>query len=357
MPVTFMLRMSARCNLRCGPCGQWGERGASALSQGGDAGSELSHEDWKRLFVENRTRIAHIYFWGGEPLLNDGLLDVARYASGQGIITELVTNGTLITERAGGIFDAAFDYINVSLDGPRDINNRIRKGAGDVFQKIISGVETLISLREKSKSPGPIIEILMTLVPENQEYIFDTYEIAKALGADIFHVQFGIFTTPQLERQSAASYYEDFGITPKFWKGFIRDTAGMQPQVIDQQIQRVRRDVRSPSGILYRQTPEFAFDTAEYFFKPEKLLKENTCRVPWQYIQIMSNGDVTLCVDFTDTVAGNIKQEPWADIWNNGTFRRFRRRILKKGIFPASSRCCTYLATDSRFLPLIKRIF
>jgi radical SAM protein with 4Fe4S-binding SPASM domain len=56
-------------------------------------------------------------------------------------------------------------------------------------------------------------------------------------------------------------------------------------------------------------------------------------------MQLMPNGDIALCEDTPDYVAGNIFEQEPMEIWNGHRYRKFRKYILENGIFPVCSRC------------------
>ena len=61
--------------------------------------------------------IKGINFSGGEPLLDEGLINVIRYAKAKGLYTKLSTNGTLLTEQIIDEFNNCLDKLSISLDG------------------------------------------------------------------------------------------------------------------------------------------------------------------------------------------------------------------------------------------------
>lgn len=349
-PVTFVFRMTYNCNLRCIQCGQWGNKGVYIKSNNkeNNLDKEISAKEWIDFIKKNTKDITHIYFWGGEPLLKDNFMQIVKCSSKLSITTEISTNGTLLNKYAEDIVGSEVDYLQISIDGPREINSIIRKGEEDSYEKIIAGIERIILLKKKRKIPVPLVEICMTLAEENHKYIRKTYELAKNLHADTFHLQFGIFTSKDLEKKSSVIYKNKFAVDPYYWKSFVRDTKHINPEVIKEQIEYIREDVIAYKNITYRQTPPFDFNISDYFFKPEKILDNKKCLVPWQYIQIMPNGDIALCMDFPDLVGGNIINVAWKKIWNGPKFRLFREHILTEGIFPASSRCCTYFQSQPK---------
>jgi radical SAM protein with 4Fe4S-binding SPASM domain len=185
----------------------------------------------------------------------------------------------------------------------------------------------------------------MTLTEQNQNYIYETYQIVRDIGVDIFHVQFSIFTSEEVLKTSSAQYEKSFGQeAPETWGGFVRDVSAMDPDVIKKQMEAIRADIRkNKHDIVFRQTPAFEFSIEDYYRHPEKFVYFGKCLAPWRYLQIMPNGDVAWCIDFVNMVFGNIRKDKLEDIWNNEKARAFRRSLNNEGLFQICGRCDTYM--------------
>jgi MoaA/NifB/PqqE/SkfB family radical SAM enzyme len=279
-----------------------------------------------------------MYFFGGEPFLRKDLLELVRYANDHGVVTGVNTNGHFLTEKGCDIIKSSMDYIMVSLDGPQEVNDRIRLGGTGGYAAVVAGVEELLRSRVALRSRYPLIEMIMTLTEENQGSIVTTAEIARSLGVDYFAVTFGIFTTPELAQQSSEQLQDEFGVKPKFYHGFVRDMSRMDPELITGQI----REVRRLWGSRYKQYPPMEFDVADYFQKPERPMVQKPCVSPWLTMQVMTNGEMAFCEDFADLTVGNVADHDPIALWNGAASRSWRRRIRTKGIFPAESRCTSY---------------
>jgi len=337
-PCSVTLRLTSNCNLRCAQCGQWGDQGVFIQPGGPASFKEMSTEDWRRVIAGLAPVCGHIYFFGGEPFLRKDCLELVAYAASRNVIAGVNTNGNFLKGNGHAIVDSGMDFLIVSLDGPRDINNRIRRGRYDVYESVIDGVEELVSARKHRNSRWPFIELNMTLTETNQPYIMETAEVAARLGIDYFAVTLGIFTTPDLAKESSDQFREEFGVEPHFYSGFVRDMSKMDPQLIDTQIRKVKRIWRS----RYKQYPPIDCSFAEYFGQPAKPLVTSPCLVPWMTMQLMPNGDMAYCEDFPDLVTGNVRQQHPLALWNNSASLAWRRRIRTKGIFRAETRCCSY---------------
>jgi len=333
----IMLRTTNRCNLRCTQCGQWGENGAfhhrpSVLQ------SELTTAQWLTFLEQMAGSCPHVYFFGGEPMVRRDLLPLVRRASERGMATGINTNGTFLRGRGQEIVRSGLDYILVSIDGPRELNNLIRIGSGDPFGKTSEGVQELVSARRRESALCPFIEIFMTLTPENQGEILSTAKIARELGADYFSLAAGMFTTPELADASDREYEREFGVRPTFYHGFVRDVSRMNTDAMMRQITAVR----ALWADRLKEYPPIKFDLTTYYHQPEQKLSDRPCIAPWLTMQIMPDGTLAFCEDFADLPCGNITREHPLDLWNNSYSRSWRRRIRTKGVFAAESRCVAH---------------
>ena len=355
LPTTLIVRITNRCNLRCVQCGQWGERGVWRHGRPEQSSDELTTSEWIGLVDAHPRALSHIYFWGGEPLLRGDLWEIVGAASRRGITTELSTNGTLLRAQHEGVTESGLDYLAVSLDGPAAVNEKIRVGASNGHVAVLDGVQALVDRKRRMGLKVPLIEICMTLTEANQGEIRNLYEEAKRLGVDVFHVQFGIFSTRSLIATSEARFRHAFAAESRFFRGFERDVSRMQASAIQEQLAWIQRDVDRHGALLFRQTPADPCDIDDYFHQPQRFLTRPQCAVPWKYMQVMPNGDVAFCMDFPDFIAGNVRSEDWVSIWNGSRARKFRDELMAGGPFAACSRCCTLLASSSKLALILRQ--
>lgn len=152
--LQFVFKVASRCNLNCSYCyvynkgdSTWKERPAFMPDEVFDAALERIGQ-W--CAARGQTR-ADILFHGGEPLLagherfDDWCRRVRRAQRGVSISLSLQTNGTLIDEGWARLFAEHRIRVGVSLDGPPDLNDRLRidhAGRGS-YGEIRRGVECL----------------------------------------------------------------------------------------------------------------------------------------------------------------------------------------------------------------------
>lgn len=112
-----------------------------------------------------------LLFSGGEPMLRPDILETGRRAADLGVRAALSTNGTLITPGAAKrLKQAGFSYAGVSIDGSRDVHDRLR-GMRGAFDMALAGLR---ACRDAGIKTG----IRFTIFKDNAGQIPHIFELA-----------------------------------------------------------------------------------------------------------------------------------------------------------------------------------
>ena len=346
MPPLMTLQVNKRCNLRCVQCWEWGDTGAYKTLPRADVGNELPTAVWKKLIVEAAAWKPYLYFFGGEPLLRTDMTELIGLASELGILTALNSNSTMVTPAlAETIVRSGLDYFIASLDGPREINDRIRLGH-DVFERVTAGIRALVDARRRLRSPFPIIEVCATVTAENHAHLVETAEVVNGLGVDYFKIQLGMFTTRDLLRQTQARVTREFGKVPRLLEGFVRETSSIDGSVVRAGEQEILSRDWTFDFTRYPKPGVRGFDHEEFFAAPGKVYGEKLCHVPWKRAVVMPNGSVVGCPWLPEIAIGNIREKSFREIWDDEQLRKFRRSLSEDGLLASCSRCCDLYELD-----------
>lgn len=110
-PQIALLLLTTRCNLNCGYCNL-----AKIRRKGDVVKNEASLEKVKRIFANPLfANCLYVDLAGGEPLLIKDLDRIIAYLTKRGHITNIATNGLLLSKRIAGLKRAGISRINVSL--------------------------------------------------------------------------------------------------------------------------------------------------------------------------------------------------------------------------------------------------
>lgn len=147
--ASLVLHVSHDCNLRCGYCyADFGRYG----SDPGIMTEEMAERHVARFFEQLGPRSpVHVTFFGGEPLMNLPVVFAAHRsvkaraeAEGRKTSFSLTTNGTLLTNELVEFFARERFLITVSIDGPPDVNDRLRplQDGGGSYERIMERVRS-----------------------------------------------------------------------------------------------------------------------------------------------------------------------------------------------------------------------
>ena len=124
-----------------------------------------------------RAGVEWVVLSGGEPLMHSRLFELSSTLRGHGIRVTILSTGLLLARFAHEVA-ANIDDIIVSLDGPREIHDRIR-GVPHAFDLLKDGLAKLRSLR-----PDFCAQARCTVQRLNHAALDRTVQAAKELGFD-----------------------------------------------------------------------------------------------------------------------------------------------------------------------------
>jgi MoaA/NifB/PqqE/SkfB family radical SAM enzyme len=116
LPI-LILNVHENCNCKCNMCDIWKR----------PAGAEVSLEKIASYQSSIRSlNVRQVVLTGGEPLLHSRFIELCELLKQCGVRITLLSTGLLLQKRATAIADYV-DEIIVSLDGPEEIHNAIRR--------------------------------------------------------------------------------------------------------------------------------------------------------------------------------------------------------------------------------------
>lgn len=166
LPI-LILSPHNRCNCRCIMCDIWKT----------DKTREISAEDLERHVADiERLRVERVVFTGGEPLMHSDLFRLCRLLRKRNIRITLLSTGLLLERFCHDVVQHVDDVI-VSLDGPPEIHDRIRRVRG-AYDALSAGVRAILQLR-----PEFPVSVRSTVQKLNCHLLRDTAATARGLGA------------------------------------------------------------------------------------------------------------------------------------------------------------------------------
>ena len=165
LPI-LLLNVHEHCNCRCLMCDIWKRKDGREL----DLADFARHRDsLLQLGVHN------VVLTGGEPLLHSNFEALCDFLKGCGVRITLLTTGLLLGKRAA-ILGRTVDEIIVSLDGPEEIHDRVRRVKG-AFRFIADGIRNV-----GRYDSGIAFHGRCTIQKANHLWLRQTVLVAKILG-------------------------------------------------------------------------------------------------------------------------------------------------------------------------------
>lgn len=280
-----------QCNLKCKHCYQ-------------DAGSkkadELTTEEAKRLIDEiARAGFRIMIFSGGEPLMRPDIYTLVSYAAGAGLRPVFGTNGMLITEEAAkNLKKCKAAVMGISLDSLDEQKHNRFRGDENAYRLTLEGIENC-------KKAGLPFQIHTTVMDWNQEEVEDIIDFSVKSGA-------------------VANYL--FFLIPVGRGRYLEETSlkVMEYERLLQTIMKKQKEV--PIDIKPTCAPQFT--------RVAKEIKVDTrftrgCLAGLSYCVVSPVGKVRPCAYMVEE-AGDVRKEPFDEIWKNSSlFKTLRTRNYK----------------------------
>jgi MoaA/NifB/PqqE/SkfB family radical SAM enzyme len=269
-----------------------------------------------------------VYFGGiGEPLFHPRTVEWVAEARRLGARVELITNGTLLTEkRSRQLIEAGLDLLWVSIDGatPESYAD-VRLGAE--LPNVLANLQRFRTLRKGHKSTKPEIGIAFVAMKRNIADLPKVLKMARQLGALHFSVSNVLPVTENLKEEIL--YKESMrSIT------YLNSTHMPQLSLPKMDFDETTREAlfeafQSGFSVRYAGAPwGGSNDVCDY-------IESGSLTVGW-------NGDVAPCWPLLHThssflhnkphishrhIIGNVHERSLLDIWNDPAYVAYRARV------------------------------
>jgi radical SAM protein with 4Fe4S-binding SPASM domain len=231
-----------------------------------------------------KTFYLNLYFQG-EPLLDADIFRKIELARAKKMFVLLSTNAQAIdSNSASQIVDSGLSKVVVSLDGiNQETYEKYRVGGS--FEKTISAIKLLNSVKKKLGSKTPIIEVQMLVFSFNEHQLQELKQIATKAGADKVVYK-------------AAQFYN------------AENAAKWLPK--NSKYSRYQR-IESNSIELSHKAPRI-------------------CKRLWQTLVVETDGRVVPCCydKLSEFSVGNVSETKADIIWKGEKMTLFRKSLLKR---------------------------
>ena len=160
--------MTQRCNLKCVHCY------AHAVEPSNH--KDPISTDQAKAMIDDLAQFGApvILFSGGEPLVREDLVELAKYATSKGMRAVISTNGTLITKaKAKELKEVGLSYVGISLDGAEAVHDKFRGVTGS-YKQALKGVENC-------QAEGLKVGLRFTINKRNASEVPHLFDLIEAL--------------------------------------------------------------------------------------------------------------------------------------------------------------------------------
>ena len=305
-PRLIAWELTAGCNLACKHC-----RGAST-SQVPEG--ELNTKEAKH-FIDEIVEMGNpiLILSGGEPLVRKDIYELAHYGTEKGLRIALATNGTLVNaEVAKKLHEAGIKRVSVSLDGATAESHDEFRCVPGAFDGSMKGIEAL-------KNAGIGFQINTTITKRNVDEIPGILKMAEEIGAEALHIFLLVPTGRGKELKNEEIAPVEYERILNWFYEQQKSTKIQLKATCAPHYFRIMRQRAKKAGV------EISVKTHGY----EAMTKG--CLGGTGFCFVSSIGEVYPC-GYLPALAGNIKQQPFREIWDNAqVFRDLRDTSKLKG--------------------------
>ena len=334
-PGMVSITPTYRCNLRCKMCYQ---RDDDSTPRPDVMNGELTPDHWRKIIDNIVGFVPTLYWIGGEVFIYPQMLELLAYARSTGLNVSLSTNAFSLAKVAAQLVEMGIESLAVSLDGPPEIHNAIRRHPKS-YGWVEEGIKAVIAARKAKGCQKPNILLTYTITHQNYRYITEFYHLAQSLQVDVIQFVNLIYMSPATAQHHHQVMQREFGVQPNgMYVLHNEDSHTVDGAFLQQAIDRIRA-MASPSPTL-KFWPEGSHTYFKQHYGPEKNLplSNQRCHSIWETLVIQPNGDVTACPFLAEVVVGNVLEQDLKTIWNSPKFKQFRKRVRSQ-LLPGCVRC------------------
>ncbi|MBU4348137.1 radical SAM protein [Patescibacteria group bacterium] len=302
-PINLTLFITSKCNARCLHCFY-----ANQLNQNKP---ELELEDFKKIAKSLKHPLKTLMISGGEPFLRKDLAEICynfiKYNKTKRISID--TNG-ILTEKIIEIVKTILEknqkrvfHIQVSLDGPEKIHNKMR-GVKNCYQKTLNTIKNLEKINKKYKNLE--LSIMTTICDLNFNHIESFCQDFAKLHPTVLH-KFNIMRgakigTFGLKEEHTSNLNPNISLTKS-------------PKELSFLFKKITEKLAKNKDILWQNFQKLKWDYMINTLKNKKKLLN--CTAKYSFAVIYENGDVAICEPMKPI--GNLKETGFnfEKLWNS----------------------------------------
>ncbi len=291
LPILAELAVSYRCNNACRFC----YAGCGGTAEACRRHPEQTTEVLKTIIdiFADQAKVPFFSFTGGEPCCRDDLEELIAYAASRKLVTNLVTNGTLIDKRRAKRFRrAGLGSAQVSVEASDAKLHDYLVGRDGAFKQTLAGIAAL-------RSEGIPVQTNTTLTRVNLAVGPLMPAFLSSLGVTRFAMNMFIPTEQSPETEELFIPYSEIGA------------------VVD----RVVQAAKAARMVFYWYSP-----TPFCLYNPiARGLGNKSCAAADGLLSVAPDGKVLPCSSWEESL-GDLTAEPFKAVWFSPVAERIRRK-------------------------------
>ncbi|WP_086929406.1 radical SAM protein [Agarilytica rhodophyticola] len=343
-PQEIGMQLTYQCNLRCGHCFQWNDKGFFHNYEKEIQRKEIDIDVVIDTLKVTKSVKSRLYFWGGEPLVYSKWDKLCEYMMDDPRPSVICTNALKLNDNFQSIVDLPeHPNLLISVDGLRESHDEIR-GKG-TFLKVWDNIMPFIVLKQRKKYKGNI-NINLVLNDDNVGELFDLAVMAENMGVDAIYYCFPWFIPTDVAEHMDEYFKENFmWLNPTFgqngvkasWHSYTHRISEESKAILDEQVAKLNARTWK-TRIRFR--PDLGKEESMGFLMGTETPGQNrrTCHAVSNRLDILADGSVSSCKLFPEFKLGDLNTENALDIWRGEKYQKLRS-IMYKGLTPICSKC------------------
>ncbi len=335
LPQEIAFKLTARCDLRCTHCYQWGEGGHHQQLSAIEQRNELDLGVIERVLDATAPVHSNVFLWGGEPLLYRRFAELCERLATHQRYVSICTNGTLIERRLDSLLALGERLeVSVSLDGFEAMHDALR-GRG-AYARTMAGLRALL---DSQRYLGEI-SVNAVLSDALVEHLPAFVERIEEHGVGALYLSFPWFLSPaaadEMDRYVALRHpHLRCGSAPS-WHGYrfaLSDTP---------QLRAALRQIDARRGPLkVRYNPDLSdHDLATFLSGSTQAAQgKRACGAIHTRMDVFPDGSVVSCKFFPEFTMGSLQRQTLTDVWHGASFKHLRDTVQRCGLMPVCAKC------------------
>ena len=302
LPIVILMPHS-RCNCRCVMCDIW---------KGNNNVQQLNESEVEKLLDSLKTlNTKWVVMSGGEALMHPNFFKLCDILKTKKIKISIPSTGLLLKKYATEIISKT-DEVIVSLDGSREVHDRIRN-IPNAFEKLKEGVRELKKINKKYRVTARCV-----IQRDNFRDLSNIVSAAREIGLDQISFLTADISTDAFNR-------------PELWEDEKVDEVRLSKQELEMFKVEIESLIKNHQvdfeNKFIAESPEKIRRLYNYYsaFHGLSEFPIISCNAPWVSAVIEPDGTVRPC--FFHPKAGNINDTLLADIINSEESIAFRKNL------------------------------